>query len=47
MKAFHTKYLAHKPYTYAIVASEKKVKMDDMKKYGEVKKLNLEQIFGY
>ena len=47
VKAFHAKYLAHKPYTYAIVASEKKVKMDDMEKYGEVKKLNLEEIFGY
>ncbi|MEO6818126.1 MAG: insulinase family protein [Ginsengibacter sp.] len=47
VKAFHDKYLAHKPYTYAIVASENKIKMDDMKKYGDVKKLNLEEIFGY
>ena len=47
VKAFHAKYLANKPYTYAIVASENKIKMDDMKKYGEVKKLSLEEIFGY
>ncbi len=47
LKDFHTKYVSHKPYTYAIVASEKKLSMDDMKKYGEVKKLSLEEIFGY
>jgi predicted Zn-dependent peptidase len=47
LKEFHDKYVSHKPYTYAIVASEKKLSMDDMKKYGEVKKLSLEEIFGY
>ncbi|MEO6405912.1 MAG: insulinase family protein [Ferruginibacter sp.] len=47
IKDFHSRYLANKPYTYAIVASEKKLSMDDMKKYGEVKKLGLEEIFGY
>ncbi len=47
LRAFHSQYLSHKPYTYAIVASEKKLSMDDMKKYGEVKKLGLEEIFGY
>ena len=44
---FHAKYLANKPYTYCIVASEKKVSADDLKKYGEFKKLTLEEIFGY
>ncbi|MEO7446486.1 MAG: insulinase family protein [Ferruginibacter sp.] len=47
LKDFHDKNLADKPYTYAIVASEKNMKMDDMKKYGEIKKLGLEEIFGY
>ena len=47
LKAFHSQNLAGKPYTYAIVASEAKVKMDDMKKLGAVKKLSLEEIFGY
>lgn len=47
IKDFHSRYLANKPYTYAIVASEKKLSMDDLKKYGEVKKLSLEEIFGY
>jgi predicted Zn-dependent peptidase len=47
VKKFHQNYLSGKPYTYAIVASEKRVSMDDMKKLGEVKKLSLEEIFGY
>ena len=47
LKQFHDEYLAHKAYNYCIVASEKKLSEDDMKKYGEVKKLSLEEIFGY
>ena len=47
VKKFHQNYFSGKPYTYAIVASEKRVSMDDMKKLGEVKKLSLEDIFGY
>ncbi len=47
IKAFHSQNLAGKAYTYAVVASEAKVKLDDMKKLGEVKKLSLQEIFGY
>lgn len=47
LQDFHAKNLANKPYTYCIVASEKKINIDDLKKYGEVKKLTLEEIFGY
>lgn len=47
VKKFHQNYFSGKHYTYAIVASEKRVSMDDMKKLGEVKKLSLEEIFGY
>ncbi len=47
LKKFHSEYIANKPYTYAIVASEKKLSIDDMQKFGEVKKLSLEEIFGY
>ncbi|GAB1356966.1 insulinase family protein [Cloacibacterium normanense] len=47
VKKFHQNYFSGKPYKYAIVASEKRVSMDDMKKLGEVKKLSLEEIFGY
>jgi predicted Zn-dependent peptidase len=47
LKQFHTDQLANKPYTYCIVASEKKLTTEAMGKYGEVKKLSLQEIFGY
>ncbi len=47
LKQFHTDYIANKPYTYCIVASDKKLNEDAMKKYGELKRLSLEEIFGY
>lgn len=47
VKAFHAANFAGKPYTYALVASEKKVSMDNLKKIGEVKKISLEELFGY
>jgi predicted Zn-dependent peptidase len=47
IKRLHNTELSQKPYTYCIVASDKRVKMDDLKKYGEVKKLSLEELFGY
>ncbi|OPC03861.1 peptidase M16 [Elizabethkingia ursingii] len=47
IKNFHSKELSGKNYTYCIVASENKVKEEDMKKLGEFKKLTLAEIFGY
>jgi predicted Zn-dependent peptidase len=47
LQKFSQQYLANKPYTYCVVASEKKVSMDELKKYGAVKKLSLDEIFGY
>jgi predicted Zn-dependent peptidase len=47
LKSFHAAHISGKPFNYAILASEKKVKMEDMNKLGEVTKLSLEQIFGY
>ena len=47
IRSFFDKELKSKPYTYCIVASEKRVKEDDLKKYGDFTKLSLEQIFGY
>jgi predicted Zn-dependent peptidase len=47
LKGFANQNLANKPYSYCIVASEKKVKEEDLKKYGDLKKLSLEEIFGY
>lgn len=47
VKAFHTSQVANKPYNYCIVASDKKVKTQDMEKFGKLNTLTLEQIFGY
>ena len=47
LKNFHTTYFSGKPYTYAIVASEKNISLEEMKKLGEVKKIPLEELFGY
>ncbi|MGL5111467.1 MAG: M16 family metallopeptidase [Flavobacterium sp.] len=47
IKTFHNNYIANKPYHYAIVASENKIDMNEMKKLGEVKKVSLEDIFGF
>ncbi|WP_313001385.1 M16 family metallopeptidase [Chryseobacterium gleum] len=47
INAFHDKEMKNKNYTYCLVASQDKVNEADMQKLGEVKKLNLTEIFGY
>lgn len=47
LKAFHDAHLKNKAYTYCIVASEKRVSEDDLKKYGALIKPDLKQIFGF
>jgi predicted Zn-dependent peptidase len=47
IKKFYSTYISGKPYTYCVVASHDKIKMDDLKKIGEVKELSLDEIFGY
>ncbi|WP_118973156.1 M16 family metallopeptidase [Taibaiella koreensis] len=47
LKTFHDQEMSHKPFAYCIVASQDKLKEEDMKKLGEFKKLNLQEIFGY
>ena len=47
LKKFHTDNMAHKPYTYCILASAKKVSDDQLNGIGDVKKLSLDEIFGY
>lgn len=44
---YHQQQLSKKPFTYAVIASEKRINVDDLKKYGEVKKLTLQELFGY
>ncbi|MBT2619790.1 M16 family metallopeptidase [Chryseobacterium sp. ISL-6] len=47
INSFHDKEMKGKNYTYCLVASQDKVNEADMQKLGEVKKLNLTEIFGY
>lgn len=47
INTFHDKEMKNKNYTYCIVASQDKVNETDMQKLGEIKKLNLTEIFGY
>jgi len=47
INTFHDKEMKNKTYTYCLVASQDKVNEDAMQKLGEVKKLNLTEIFGY
>ena len=44
---YHHNQLSKQPYTYCVVASTKKISQEDLKKYGEVKVLSLEELFGY
>ncbi|SDI34312.1 M16 family metallopeptidase [Chryseobacterium jejuense] len=47
INAFHDKEMKNKNYTYCIVAAQDKINEADMQKLGEVKKLSLNEIFGY
>ena len=47
INTFHDKEMKNKNYTYCLVASQDKVNEADMQKLGEVKKLNLTEVFGY
>jgi predicted Zn-dependent peptidase len=47
IQQMHKEKISGKPYTYCVVASDKKIKLDDLKTIGEVKQLSLEELFGY
>ncbi|TDG35278.1 insulinase family protein [Pedobacter changchengzhani] len=47
VKDFHKNNLSGKAYNYCVVASEKKINLADLEKFGPVTKLSLAQIFGY
>lgn len=44
---YHQKELSKQPYTYCVIASAKKVNPEDLKKFGDVKVLSLQELFGY
>ena len=47
VKHFHEQEIAGKAYTYCVVASQKRIRLEDLRKRGDVKVLTLEEIFGY
>ena len=47
LASYHQEKFKNQPFTYTVIASEKRIKLDDLKKYGEVKKLNVDDLFGY
>jgi predicted Zn-dependent peptidase len=47
IRKFHSEFISGKNYTYCVIASRDRIKMDDLKKIGDVKELSLDEIFGY
>ena len=47
ISAFNKEYIKEKPKTYLVLSKEDETDFEALKKYGEVQKLTLEDIFGY
>jgi predicted Zn-dependent peptidase len=47
MAKFYGEYIKDKPYTMLVLGSKKRLKPEDLAKYGKVKELTLEEVFGY
>ncbi len=47
IKAFQEQHVKGQKWLISVVGSKEKIKMDDLKKYGELHILTLEEIFGY
>lgn len=47
LETFHDTCYSKKPYAYFLIANKEKIKMSDLEKFGNVKELTLEEIFGY
>lgn len=47
IQKFHSQNIAKKPYTLTVLGKDDKMNWDELKKYGTIKKLSLEDIFGY
>ena len=43
----HQTNLANQAYTYCVIGSDKKINLEELKKYGELSILTLQEIFGY
>lgn len=47
VRDFHKKYISGGNYNIVVLGNTKKLNLDELKKYGEIKFLTLEEIFGY
>jgi len=47
LKSFQEKYIKGKSFVTILVGSRDKINFNDLQKYGEVKELSLDEIFGY
>jgi predicted Zn-dependent peptidase len=47
LQQFDTENIANKPFAYCLLASSNKINMNELKKYGGIKKLSLNELFGY
>jgi predicted Zn-dependent peptidase len=47
VKAFQEKYVKDLPYTYCILGDTKNLSQDHLRSFGAVRRLSLEEIFGY
>jgi zinc protease len=47
LRAFYNEHVKNKKYTYCIMGKESALKMDDVKSFGEIKKIKIEELFGY
>ena len=47
LASFQKTTYTNKPFTYCVMASKEKLKMEDLQKLGKVQELSLEEIFGY
>ena len=47
LKSFYNEHIKNKHYTYCIMGNSKKLNLEEIKKYGEFKEVNLKEIFGY
>jgi predicted Zn-dependent peptidase len=47
LAAYHRKQFQGQSFTYSVIASEKRINVNDLNKYGEVKKLDVNELFGY
>ena len=47
LKKFHDAYVKDKSYVTVLIGNKEKINFDDLKNYGQVEELSLEEIFGY